>query len=291
MRLLHCFSGNEFVGGSKLKRKVCWALCLIMFLVVGYIVRGQVEASTSPKRFDVTTINVNEYFPNNEGTFILKDLENGKAFIYNTKLANEGKAPQSTFKIPNSLIGLQVKAVKDEYEVKRWDGVKRSIDVWNQDHTLASSMRYSTVWYYQDLARAIGEPSMQEWLEKCSYGNQDISGGIDRFWLTSSLKISPLEQADFLEKLYKETLPFDKSVMKTVKRIMIQEEGDHYILYGKTGTGLEPSMGWFVGYVTVSQHPYLFVTYIDGEDSTGPKAKQITLEILEKYGLLVNEMK
>ena len=102
------------MGGSKLKRKVCWALCLIMFLVVGYIVRGQVEASTSPKKFDVTTINVNEYFPNNEGTFILKDLENGKAFVYNTKMANEGKAPQSTFKIPNALIGLQVKAVKDK---------------------------------------------------------------------------------------------------------------------------------------------------------------------------------
>jgi beta-lactamase class D len=272
-----------------MQRKVCWSLGLVMVLILGYILRGQVQASTLPKRLDVTAVSVNEYFPNNEGTFILRDLENGKTFIYNQKLANEGKAPQSTFKIPNALIGLQVKAVRDEYEVKRWDGVKRSIDVWNQDHTLASAMRYSTVWYYQDLARTIGEASMQEWLEKCSYGNQDISGGIDHFWLSSSLKISPFQQADFLGKLYTETLPFDKSVMKTVKRMMIQEEGDHYILYGKTGTGAESTMGWFVGYITVNQHPYLFVTYIEGEDCTGLKAKRITLEILKKYKLLTNE--
>jgi beta-lactamase class D len=38
---------------------------------------------------------------------------------------------------------------------------------------------------------------------KISYGNQDISGGIDQFWLSSSLKISPKEQADFMEALYK----------------------------------------------------------------------------------------
>jgi len=274
-----------------MKRNVYWTLGLILFFVVGCIINREVTASPSPRGFDVTTIDVKENFTNRQGTFILRDLENGKTFVYNTKQANERKTPQSTFKIPNALIGLQVKAIKDEYEVKRWDGIKRSLDVWNQDHTLASAMRYSVVWYYQDLARTIGEASMQEWLGKCSYGNQDISGGIDHFWLDSSLKISPLEQADFLEKLYKEQLPFDKSVMKTVKRMMIQNEGDHYILYGKTGGGAEPPAGWFVGYIKVNQHPYLFVTYIDGEDATGVKAKKITLEILKKYNLLLNEMK
>ncbi|MBD5074736.1 class D beta-lactamase, partial [Xanthomonas citri pv. citri] len=78
-----------------------------------------------------------------------------------------------------------------------------------------------------------------------SYGNEDISGGIDQFWLQSSLTISPLEQETFLEKLAKEELPFDKPVMKIVKRMMIQEEGDHYTLYGKTGTRLtDMGLGW-----------------------------------------------
>lgn len=60
------------------------------------------------------------------------------------------------------------------------------------------------------MARDIGEQQMQEWIDKCSYGNRDISGGIDRFWLSSTLTISPMEQVDF-EKLYKEELPLTRT--------------------------------------------------------------------------------
>jgi beta-lactamase class D len=45
-------------------------------------------------------------------------------------------APQSTFKVANELIGSQVGAVEDVYDIKYWDGVKRELDVWNQDHPL-----------------------------------------------------------------------------------------------------------------------------------------------------------
>jgi beta-lactamase class D len=233
---------------------------------------------------------VNEFFQKNEGTFVLKDLESGKMFIYNNERVKEQRTPNSTFKIMNSLIGLQVKAVKDEYEIKHWDGTKRTLDNWNQDHTLASGMRNSVVWYYQEMARDIGEGRMQEWLDRCSYGNRNISGGIDRFWLNSSLKISPLEQVNFLEGLYRETLPFDKGVMKTVKRIMIQQEGDEYILYGKTGSsGLEDglSTGWFVGFVVIKGHPYVFAANLDSqEEIAGPVAKKVTIGILQKYNLV-----
>ncbi|RPK00015.1 putative beta-lactamase ybxI precursor [Bacillus subtilis] len=61
----------------------------------------------------------------------------------------------------NALIGLQVKAVRDEYDVKRWDGVKREFESWNRDHTLGSAMRDSAIWYYQALARDIGEVRME----------------------------------------------------------------------------------------------------------------------------------
>jgi beta-lactamase class D len=125
---------------------------------------------------------------------------------------------------------------------------------------------------------------MKEWVQKISYGNEDISGGIDQFWLNSSLKISALEQANFIEKLYKEELPFDKPVMKTVKRMMIQEEGDHYTLYGKTGTRLsDMGLGWYVGFIKVDNHSYVFITNVD---DSGTKAKNITLNILKKYNLM-----
>lgn len=223
----------------------------------------------------------------NDDTFILKDIVSGETVIFNNERAVERQSPFSTFKIMNALIGLQVKAVKDEYDIKYWDGTDRGLTVWNRDHTLGSAMRYSVVWYYQAMARDIGEQRMQEWLDKCSYGNRDISGGIDRFWLNSSLQISPLEQVDFLERLYNETLPFDKSVMKTVKRMMIQQEEPEYTLYGKTGSsalGSDGATGWYVGYVVVKGHPFVFVTNLHTQEAmAGQLAKKRTLDILQGW--------
>ena len=263
----------------------------LAFMAAGLTaVQGSRQIQPASSAFDVTQIRADEFFQTEQGCFVLKNLETGSMYIYNEARAKERRPPQSTFKIMNALIGLQVKAVKDEYDIKYWDGITRSLPVWNQDHTLGSAMRNSVVWYYQAMARDIGGQRMQEWLDKSSYGSCDISGGIDRFWLSSSLTISPVEQVEFLEKLYKETLPFDKKVMKTVKRIMVQQEGDDYILYGKTGStewkeGV--ARGWFVGFITANGHPYAFAANIDTPaEFAGFRAKEITIQILQKYGLL-----
>ena len=146
------------------------------------------EANAAKDNLNLKKLEVDEFFTNHDGTFILRDLKKEKTFVYNQERANQRFAPQSTFKVPNSLIGLQVGAVEDEYDIKYWDGVEREIEAWNQDHTLGSAMRNSVVWYYQAMARDIGEKQMEEWVRTISYGNQDISGGIDQFWLSSSLK-------------------------------------------------------------------------------------------------------
>ncbi|AUS12504.1 class D beta-lactamase [Bacillus subtilis] len=243
-------------------------------------------SSAHEKHLNVSRINVDDEFKDTDGTFILHDLQKDQTFVYNRERANQRQTPQSTFKVVNALIGLQVKAVRDEYDVKRWDRVKREFESWNRDHTLGSAMRESAIWYYQALARDIGEERMKTWLHTLSYGNEDISGGIDQFWLQSSLTISPLEQEAFLKKLFKEELPFDKPVMKTVKRMMIQEEGDHYTLYGKTGTRLtDMGLGWFVGFIKTEHGSYVFVTNVD---DSGTKAKNITVDILKKYGLITS---
>ncbi|MBA4536751.1 class D beta-lactamase [Bacillus aquiflavi] len=239
------------------------------------------ESYAANNNLNMKKIKVDEFFTEYDGTFILRNIKNGRSFIFNIDRANQRFAPQSTFKIPNALIGLQVGAVEDEYDIKYWDGVVREIEVWNQDHTLGSGLRHSVVWYYQAMACDIGEERMEEWIHRISYGNRDISGGIDQFWLSSSLKISPIEQAKFMEALYKEKLPFDKSVMKTVKRIMIQKEGDNYTLYGKTGQGSD--LGWYVGFIEAGNQAYSFVTNIVG---TSADAKHITMDILKKYHLM-----
>jgi beta-lactamase class D len=168
--------------------------------------------------------------------------------------------------------------------VKRWDGVEREFESWNRDHSLASAMRESAIWFYQDLARTIGEKKMQEYVSNIQYGNQDISGGIDAFWLDSSLKISAAEQADFIEKLVEEELPFSQKNQKTVKRMMIQDEQDQFILHGKTGSRLsDMGLGWYVGFIETEKETWVFSVNIDG---TGTEAKNIAVEVLKEKRIM-----
>ncbi|MFT9846398.1 class D beta-lactamase [Aneurinibacillus sp. REN35] len=261
-----------------MKKAIWLSLLLLCIGAIGFTAQAQPSGKETVKK-----MKVDEFFADRDGTFVLRDMKNGQTFVYNQKRAQERRTPESTYKVPHALIGLQVKAVQDEYDVKWWDGVVRKIDAWNRDHTLGSGMRNSVVWYYQAMARDIGEKRMKEWVQKLSYGNQDISGGIDQFWLNSSLAISALEQTDFMEKLYKEELPFDKAVMKTGKRMMIQQEEDDYTLYGKTGTRSDNGLGWFVGFVDGGDRSYAFATNVDG---TGTQAKNITFDILKKYHII-----
>lgn len=215
---------------------------------------------------------------------VLQNLKNDKVFIYNKQRSKVRYTPESTFKVANALIGLQTKAVNDEYEVKRWDGVIREFEDWNRDHTLASAMRHSVIWYYQAMARDIGAENMQQYVNLLDYGNRDISGGIDQFWLDSSIKISALEQVQFIENLVEEKLPIDKQHMRTVKRIMINEEADTYVLHGKTGTRLsDMGLGWYVGYIETDKGKWAFATNMDG---SGSKAKTITLEALKELDII-----
>src|SRR5690606_38401939 len=107
--------------------------------------------------------------------------------VFDRERAQARYSPASTFKLLNALVALETGAVKEEHEVIRWDGVKRTFDDWNRDHSLASGMKYSVVWYYQEMARRIGGARMQAWLDRIDYGNRDIGGGIDRFWLDGEL--------------------------------------------------------------------------------------------------------
>ena len=80
---------------------------------------------------------------------------------YNPERCANRFIPASTFKIFNSLAALESGAVKDENEIMKWDSVKRFYDMWNQDLNLGQAFKYSAVWFYQELARRIGEEKMK----------------------------------------------------------------------------------------------------------------------------------
>lgn len=220
------------------------------------------------------------------GTTVVYDLKADRFDVYDVERAKRSLTPASTFKIANSLISLETGVVRDEWQVLRWDGVKRDIEAWNRDHTLRTGIKYSVVPAFQQIAREIGQERMQSWIQKLGYGNQDISGGIDHFWLGSSLKISAWEQIGFLKRLYRLELPVSERSMRIVKDALITEATASYLIRAKTGWQPgEPSIGWWVGWVEKDDNTYFFATNMDIADAS-PTRMTVTKEILKTLGVL-----
>ena len=245
---------------------------------------------------DITDAELDQLFSGYKGCFVQKEPVRLTNNSYNFELAKEPLSPCSTFKIVNSLIGLETGVLKDQDHPMKWDGVEHTIKPWNQDQTLKSAVQNSVVWYFQKVAKEIGEQRMQHYLNLFDYGNKDISGGITRFWLESSLKISAFQQLNFLDKLQSSHLPLSQRTINITKEVLFLRESPLGKLYGKTGSGTgdiksfkspeDCNLGWFVGWVVTKNGTYPFATNIRGKGAWGKKAREITEKILEKQGLL-----
>ncbi|MCO5230973.1 MAG: class D beta-lactamase [Chitinophagales bacterium] len=226
-----------------------------------------------------------------EGTFVLYQQKSNKYIVYNKELSKQLFIPASTFKICNSLIGLETGVIDDENFIIKWDSIIRKYPQWNTDQNLETAFKNSTVWYYQELARRVGAKQMKYWLEKSHYGNADTSGGIDQFWLTGGLRISPIQQVDFLRRLHDNQLPFSNSSMNIVKEIMIVKDSADYVLRAKSGWGEQNNMdiGWYVGYVETQGDVYYFANCIQSPSNTNSdflKARiEITYQIFRDLGI------
>ena len=124
--------------------------------------------------------------------------------------------------------------MRDEFEVIAWDGVQRGYPGWNQNQTLRSAMRYSTVWVFERFAEKIGHPQLAAWMRENGYGNAATTGEAP-FWVEGDLAISALEQLVFLQKLYRNALPFDRAHQLLTKDVMVVEAGSDWIVRAKTG--------------------------------------------------------
>ncbi|HPH97008.1 MAG TPA: class D beta-lactamase [Anaerolineaceae bacterium] len=239
--------------------------------------------SALPASFDFAP-----YFEGYDGAFVIYSLKTGETLRYRPEQCAKGFLPASTFKILNSLISLETGVIADENTVIPWDGQKRAVEAWNQDLTMRSAIQVSAVWFYQELARRVGAERMQDYLNRVPYGNSDISGQIDSFWLNGGLRISADEQIIFLNRLYLNNLPFSQRSLDIVKDILILEKTDSYILSGKTGSAVtESPVGWFVGYVEKGDDVLFFAANVTGKpDAAAPVAKAAVLKILKDLGVL-----
>ncbi len=231
------------------------------------------------------------------GTLALFDSATGRLSCSDVERCQKRYLPASTFKIANTLIGLELGLLSDAETPMPWNGEYYSVPAWNQDHTLRSAVRVSCVPCFQELAGKVGPERMQAFLDALDYGNHSIEGGIERFWLDGGgLRISPVEQLDFLRRLDHSKLPVKAAHREVVSDVLTLDVGPSYVLRGKTGSARSSEQsaptGWFVGWVELSERRVYFATLIDGSDlplDIIPVRRRLTERALTDLGILPKE--
>jgi beta-lactamase class D len=264
--------------------------------VIGYAFLAGLTGC-SPNNVTVDN-NLKQYFDAHQvtGTFGLLNNGTGQFTIYNLeRFKDSAYLPASTFKIVNSLIGIETGRIVNEKMVIRWDGKVRlfpggdTARAWNKDLTMEEAFKVSAVPYYQEVARRIGRDTMRHWLDSLKYGNRLIGGAIDTFWLNNTLKITADEQMGLVKRLYFGQLPFQKRTQGIVKKAMLQENNANYQLFYKTGWAFREnsrSLGWAVGWIEENHHPYFFALNLEGSQNMDMKTICIDLlrNILKQQG-------
>lgn len=243
--------------------------------------------NTSAK--NCTEIDLTNYFGEYEGSFVLYDLEEDTWKIHDMERATLRVAPNSTYKIYNALFGLEKGIITPENSFINWNGTPYPFEAWNTDQTLPSAMSASVNWYFGYIDEQLGETSIQEYLHKIGYGNEDLSGDFSSYWMESSLKISPIEQVELLTRLQNHNLGFTSENVKAVKDSIHISNSSYEDFYGKTGTGRvngQDINGWFIGFIENADNTYFFATNIQNEQcAAGSKASDITLSILSDLNI------
>jgi len=253
-------------------------------------------AGCSPNNVTVDN-SLKKYFDQNKvtGCFGLFDNGQGHFTVYNLpRYSDSAYLPASTFKIVNSLIGVETGIVKDTNTVMQWDSVVRRRPECNRDMTMWDAFRLSCVPWYQHLARLIGKPTMQHWLDTLGYARRydtfHIKNNLDTFWLDNSAKVTADEQVGLVKKLYFDQLPFQKRTQRIVRSMMLFENNSNYRLSYKTGWGNRENgnaLGWIIGWIEENKHPYFFALQIETPDKNADIAAirlNMLKDILKQYG-------
>ena len=142
------------------------ALSLFVILIMSLPAFGQNNEETLPGDY---ATHFDQY--DVKGSMVIYDLKSNRTFYYDKERTQKRFSPASTFKIFNSLVGLETGVIPDTSYVIPWDSVKRgNYAPWNRSNSLKSAFKYSVVWYYQELARRVGEERMEKYITANGYG-------------------------------------------------------------------------------------------------------------------------
>jgi beta-lactamase class D len=246
--------------------------CLLFSIVISLLScqsKTQLETvEEEPKIYDSLRPDFQHAFDsmNVSGTILIFDPYQQIYFSNDFQRADKKFLPASTFKIPNSIIGLETGVVENDSTMFKWDGQKRRLKIWEQDMMFRDAFHLSCVPCYQDIARKIGPVMMNDWLKKLEYGNMVVdSSNIDKFWLEGESGISARQQIDFLQRFYERKLPLSERTFSMMRSMMVIDSTRLYTISGKTGWSIRDgnNVGWFVGYAEQKNSVLYFATNLE----------------------------
>lgn len=222
------------------------------------------------------------------GCFALRDVASGALTLVHAARARQRFAPASTFKIANTLIALEAGAVRDAQELIPYGGRPQPFPQWERDMNLGDAYAASNVPIYQELARRVGPARMRVALAAFDYGNAEIGGVVDRFWLDGPLAISAVEQTGFLARLAAGKLPVAERHLAILRDISRVDRRGGASLHAKSGWLFDtrPQLGWWVGWVEAPTSMHSFALNIDMAGAQdAPKRERIVRRLLQDLGV------
>lgn len=248
----------------------------------------------------ITQKDWSEYFEGINGAAVLYNPAENEYKIYNQALADTRRSPCSTFKIISSLTALEHGVIAPDNSVHLWSGDTFWNLEWNKDIDFQEAFRASCVWYFREVIDEIGKERMQAELNRLQYGNCDISDWEGRlntnnnnraltgFWIESSLKISPKEQVEVMERIFSSNSEYQEETLNQLKEVMkvLEQQETDTPVYGKTGMGKANGVvvdAWFTGFADTANGNVYFCVYLgetDGKNVSSARAREIALEII-----------
>lgn len=237
-------------------------------------------------------------FKDRDGCFILVEIKSGKTIDqFNMKRCQHRFPPMSTFKIPFVAMGFDSGYFKTVDQKIIWDGKDRGRKASNRNQTPKSFIANSIIWVSRKIINFLGKQSVQNYIDKIDYGNKLVTGDFNNFWLSKgSIKVSAIEQIQFLSKLWLEKLPFSKTAIDLTKQATFDRQIGTLKIFGKTGTGCIDDwcmtsagrqLGWYVGVAEAGDKSYAFALNFSDKKPVrgygGPKAKKIVHRYFEKF--------
>ena len=212
-------------------------------------------------------------FKGRYGGLEIYDAQSKLSFRVNTPRLSERLPPCATYLVPHMVIALGTGVLKEgdlpfAFDPTKYLDASEWPSSWRRDQTFDSALKDSVRWYAQELAVKMGSARITQNLKRLKYGNADITGGLDKFWMSSTLLVNSFEQIDFMKALRDGKLGYNPRIHKLVQDALIVEQTVDYKIFGKYGSCPMPDgsyLGWLVGYIESANKVWYYALNLDGK--------------------------